>query len=88
MTVQNKNMFNTENLVKLSVLAAFCYNIMNGIFDIKQDIALIKQASIYKTEQLQYQIDELKGGKQNDHNHMAFNQTMAIMPHNIELENE
>jgi hypothetical protein len=83
-----KNMFNTENLVKLTVLAVFCYNIMNGIFDIKQDIALIKQASIYKNDQLQYQIDELKEGKRDTDKHIAYNQSMAIMPHNVEIENE
>jgi hypothetical protein len=65
------------------------YKVVTGIDDIKSDIALIKQGSVYEIKNLQYQLDELKDcckDKQR-HNQIVFNNREAILPHNIE-ENE
>jgi len=49
---QTANFFTLENTVKLTVLSAFFVGIITYLTDIKQDIALIKQASIYEVKGL------------------------------------
>jgi len=87
---QTANFFTLENTVKLTVLSAFFVGIITYLTDIKQDIALIKQASIYEVKGLQEQINELKdccNDKRNERR-IVFNDHAAILPHGIEIETE
>lgn len=87
---QTTNFFTLENTVKLTVLSAFFVGIITYLTDIKQDIALIKQASVYEIKDLQYQINELKDCCKNKHSerNIVFNERMAILPNGIEIETE
>lgn len=87
---QAKNFFTLENTVKLTVLSAFFVGIITYLTDIKQDIALIKQASIYEVKDLQYQITELKDccNNRKKDNQIVFNDRVAIVPNGIEIERE
>ena len=90
MEQSKSNFFTLENIVKLSVLSVFFVGIITYLTDIKQDIALIKQASVYEVKDLQYQITELKdccNGRKRE-NRIVFNDRAAILPHGIEIETE
>lgn len=90
MTLVKQNFFTLENTVKLTVLSAFFVGIITYLTDIKQDIALIKQASVYEVKDLQYQITELKDccNNRKRENRIVFNDHVAIVPNGIEIETE
>ncbi len=82
-----KELVTLENGVKLGVLATFGIAIMTFLSDIKQDIALLKQGSVYEVKSLQYQITELQdccNGKRSRDKQLVFNNREAILPNGID----
>lgn len=87
MATQKPLLLTLENVIKLTVLAGFFAGIFKYLGDIKQDIALIKQGSVYEIKNLQSQINELKNycdKKQNKSQQLVLNNYEAILPDRIE----
>jgi len=87
---QSPNFLTLENTVKLTVLSTFFVGIITYLTDIKQDIALIKQASVYEVKDLQEQITELKDccNDKRSERRIVFNDHAAILPSGIKIETE
>ena len=86
---ETKQLITLENAVKLGTLSVFFLGVFTYLADIKQDIALIKQSSVYEVDKLQVQITELKDCcNEKQPKQLVFNEPKAILPNGINLENE
>lgn len=86
MTTQPKQLLNFENVVKLSTLIVV---VLTNYFATKSDIRDLTTEKKFQVEHLQYQITELNDCCNNKQNkQVVFNQTQAILPNGINLEND
>jgi hypothetical protein len=81
-----KPLLNLENVVKLGTLIVV---VLTNYFATKSDIRDLTTEKRFEITHIQYQLDELKdccNDKQNKQ--IVFNQSQAILPNGINLENE
>ena len=81
-----KPLLNLENVVKLGTLIVV---VLTNYFATKSDIRDLTTEKKFQIEHLQYQITQLNDCCNNKQNkQIVFNQSQAILPNGINLENE
>lgn len=86
---QDKSSITIVKIVGMLTILGSVFAVFNWASEVKTDLALIKQKLFYSNEKIEYRISELEDCCNNKHNkQVVFNQTQAILPNGINLEND
>ena len=87
MTTSPKNNFTIARVIGILTVTTFVITAFNWASDIKTDIALIKQKIYCTNDKLEYRLSELEN-KKKETKGLIFEQPKAILPNDINLEND